>query len=77
MALTINPEHHQRTKHIGVQWHYVREQVKKGLVTLRYLPIGEMPADGLTKPFVGVRFAHFIELLGLATSPSAIKTSCV
>lgn len=42
-ALTINPEHHSRTKHVEIKWHFVREQVKKGIVSLSYLP------DGLTK----------------------------
>ncbi|CAM6105943.1 unnamed protein product [Calypogeia fissa] len=69
LALTINPENHQRTKHIEVQWHYVREQVRKGTVTLEYLSTNDMPADSLTKPLTGTRFHRFIQLLGMHTLP--------
>lgn len=73
LALTVNPEHHSRTKHIEVQWHFVREQVKKGIVSLSYLPTGEMPADGLTKPLAGASFLRFITLLGLQSSSTRLS----
>lgn len=50
ISLTINPEHHNRTKHIAISWHFVHEQVKLGLIHLDYLRTTDMPADGLTKP---------------------------
>jgi hypothetical protein len=50
LALVDNPENHQRTKHIDVQYHYVRHLVSTGKVSLRYCPTNEMAADALTKP---------------------------
>ena len=50
MALAKNPEFHGRMKHIGIQHHFIREQVTSQQVTLEYLPTGDMLADLLTKP---------------------------
>ena len=65
IALTKNPEFHARTKHIDIQWHYVREQVEKGAVTLRFVGTAEMVADGLTKPLGRLKFQQFVKALGL------------
>lgn len=40
---------HGRTKHIEVQYHWIREQVEKGTITLRHVPTENMLADILTK----------------------------
>jgi hypothetical protein len=50
MALAKNPEHHQRSKHIDLRYHFVREQVAGGAITLVYTSTSEMAADQLTKP---------------------------
>src|SRR2546423_15186862 len=49
IALGKNPEFHKRSKHIDVQYHYIREQVQNGRVTTPYIPTAQMIADGLTK----------------------------
>ena len=49
MALAKNPEFHNRTKHISIQHHFVREKVGSEEVILEYLPTGDMLADLLTK----------------------------
>ena len=65
LALASNPEYHARTKHIDIQWHFVREQVEAGAVTLHYISMAEMVADGLIKPLAGVKFQQFIKALGM------------
>jgi len=48
MALTRNDAFHQCTKHINVQWHFVREAIPAGLVELHYCkgtgPLWYVPA---------------------------------
>jgi len=53
LSLAENPEFHQRTKHIGVKYHYIREERAKGLIKLWYCPTRDMKADGLTKALGG------------------------
>ena len=50
IALAGNPQHHARTKHIDIQYHYVRELILNQHVNLIYCPTEIMAADILTKP---------------------------
>ena len=65
LALIKNSEHHSRTKHIDVQYHYVREVTEDDLIKPSYVPINEMIADILTKLTKPAIFFHFREKLGL------------
>ena len=49
IALAHNPEHHARTKHVDIQYHFVRNCVEDGTTRLEYCPTEDMVADGLTK----------------------------
>jgi hypothetical protein len=60
LSLANNPENHQRTKHIDIQYHYIRELVETGAITIEYCPTGQMLADILTKP---LRKAVFLGVL--------------
>ncbi len=68
MALTWNPQFHQRTKHIDIRYHFVRHVEANGVIKLAYTPTDQMIADGLTKPLQPVKFRRFIELIGLHTA---------
>nr|GEZ27994.1 retrotransposon protein, putative, unclassified [Tanacetum cinerariifolium] len=39
-----------RCKHIGVRFHFIRDLVSKGIVSLEYVETKEQVADILTKP---------------------------
>jgi hypothetical protein len=39
----------EKTKHIGMKWHFLKDQVEQGTIKLRYLPIDQMVADMFTK----------------------------
>ena len=65
LAWSENPEHHQRSKHVDIQWHYIRQAVANLSVKLSYISTKEMIADGLTKPLTTARHHIFVEQLGL------------
>lgn len=49
IKLVKNPEFHQRTKHIKVKYHFIRENEVQKEVKVKYLETGKQPADMLTK----------------------------
>lgn len=67
IALTKNPEHHARSKHIDIRHHYVREQVALGSVAITYISTDNMVADVLTKPLTRDRHTKMIRLMGVRT----------
>lgn len=50
MALANNPIHHNRSKHIDIKHHFIRECLLKHVVTLEWVSTDRMVADLLTKP---------------------------
>ena len=50
VALVHNPENYQRTKHIDVAAHYIRELHEDGVVNVDHVGTADMAADCLTKP---------------------------
>jgi hypothetical protein len=65
LRLTANPEFYARSKHIDVQYHYVRELKEGGVIDVRYIPTEEMAADCLTKPLKRQKFAANLMMVGL------------
>ncbi len=66
--LARNPINHAVTKHIDVQYHYIRECITDGLVTLKLIRTNNMAADILTKSVVSTKHEHFCLMLGMETS---------
>lgn len=65
MALSKNAVYHSRTKHIDVQYHYVRECVDNGLISIVHVGTGEMVADVLTKGLARPKFRYFCSKMGV------------
>ena len=65
IALSKDVRYYTRTKHIDIQWHFIREQVASGSITIKYIPIKEMAADSLIKALDRVKFQRFVVLTGL------------
>ena len=65
IAIAKNPVEHKRTKHIDIRYHYVREQVKKGVIEINYLNTKEMLADILTKPLARGKFEFLRSNMGI------------
>jgi hypothetical protein len=65
LAVAKNPQHHTRMKHIDIKWHWIREQVAKGQVDLRFIPTSENTADLLTKGLDRNKHTYLRRKLGL------------
>ena len=56
---------HDKSKHIEIKYHYIRDMVQRGAVKLRYVATDEQIADVMTKPVARVKFEYFREKLGV------------
>jgi len=56
--LTANPVFHQRSKHIEIDYHFVREKVACGQLCVKYISSTDQIADVFTKALSSSRFAH-------------------
>jgi len=65
IALAHNSEYHARTKHIDVQYHFVRECVEMSKVKLIYCSTEEMVADAFTKPLAKDRHWNLLRKMRL------------
>jgi hypothetical protein len=65
IAIALNPEYYARTKHIDIQYYYVREKTSDGTISFNYVPTVEIAADGLIKTLERVKFERWVALLGL------------
>lgn len=65
IKLSENAIFHSRTKHISVRYHFTREAVECGKITLLYMSTSEMIADVLTKALCSVKHNKCVEDLGL------------
>ncbi|XP_021618765.1 uncharacterized mitochondrial protein AtMg00810-like [Manihot esculenta] len=59
LHLTINPVLHSRSKHVALDYHYVRERVAQGVLITRYIPLAYQIADIFTKSMTKTRLAQF------------------
>ncbi|GJU13194.1 hypothetical protein Tco_1135590 [Tanacetum coccineum] len=74
IALCCNNVHHSRAKHIGVRYHFIKEQVENGIVKLYFVRTEYQLTDIFTKPLPRERFNFLIEKLGMRSmSPKTLK----
>lgn len=63
--LSNNPVEHKRMKHIHIRYHYVREFILAGKVTLEYCANYDMMADPMTKAVAKLKHAEHVQGMGM------------
>ena len=63
--MSNNPVFHDKSKHIEIKYHYIKDMVQRGAVKLQYVAMEEHIADVLTKPLARMKFEYFRERLGV------------
>ena len=58
---------HERSKHIDVKLHFVRDIVNKGEVKIEKVSTEDNPADMMTKPLPSNKFSHCLRLVNIGS----------
>ena len=65
ICLGDHPGNHDRTKHIDIHHHFIREKIEAGVLSMTHCPTAENTADILTKPLPRELFMKHRHTLGL------------
>jgi hypothetical protein len=71
ISLCKNPIRHERTKHIDLRYHYIRDCMEKGTITVEYISTNEQKADILMKPLGRTRFQELCGKVGIVDTQFA------
>jgi hypothetical protein len=65
IKLSINPMFHDRSKHIDIRYHHLRDCVKWKIMLIQYIPMEDQDADILTKALTRRKFEHHRDRIGV------------
>ena len=65
ISLVHNPAHHQRTKHIDVKFHFIREKQASNFIDIVYIDTQHQLADIFTKPLSTPQFNFIRARIGV------------
>ncbi len=63
IALSQNPVHHKRSKHIDIRYHFIRSEVLSKRIKLEYVRSEENVADMLTKAMGKFKHCNLVKVL--------------
>jgi hypothetical protein len=76
IKLSENPVFHDRSKHIEIHYHFIRDYVQRGAVELQCISTDEQVADILTRALGKGKFVFFRDKLGVVSNTFLGKREC-
>lgn len=74
LALAKNPVFHERSKHIDLRYHFIRDCLEDGSISTSYISTSDQLADILTKSLGRVKFQELRAKIGMVQIKSSMKS---
>jgi hypothetical protein len=71
--MSVNPVFHACTKHVEIDFHFVRDRVANKSLVVRFVPSSDQIVDVLTKPLVSAKFHNFCYKLNVRSPPLILR----
>ena len=76
IKLSENPIFHERSKHIEIRYHFIRDWVQRGSMKLVYISTDEQVEDILTKSLSRSKHVFFTDKMGMVSNTFLSKREC-
>ena len=76
IKLLINPVFHDRSKHIDIRYHHIRDYVQRRIMLLSYIPMEDQDAYILMKALTRRKFEYHRDRIGVADNPYLVEREC-
>ena len=76
IKISINPVFHDRSKHIDIWYHHMRDCVHRKIMLLQYIPMKDRDADILTKALGRSKFEYHRDRIGVKDNPNLVEREC-
>jgi len=76
IKLSENLVFHDRSKHIDIRYHHLKDCVLRRIMLLDYIPSKEQDADILTKALQRCKFEFHKDRIGVVDNPFLVEREC-
>jgi hypothetical protein len=76
IKLSINPVFHDRSKHIDIWYHHLRDCVQRKIIFLQYIPMEDQDANILMKVLARSKFEYHRDMIGVKDNPFLVEREC-
>ena len=76
IKILVNPVFHDRSKHVEIWYHHLKDFVQRRIMLLQYIPMEDQDADILTKALTKIKFEYHTDRIEVKDNPFLVEREC-